>query len=192
MQKYRFFSLCGYLSIVSFFLMGCNGSNSYYHFLRGNSLYTSGKFSEALQQFLRADEAENPFVSYNLGLVYIALGEANAAHEAWRISATSSNENLAARSLFNDGVLYYQEGNYTKAYSLLKQAVRIHGHDIEIKKMLELTHGRISNELDPQIPQVSVTQDKSEYARVLDYVQRIEQTKIERSTSDARVDMNDW
>ncbi len=178
--------------ILLFLLSGCANTKEYYYFFRGNRSYVRGSYSEALRYYLLANANENPFVMYNLGLVYVALGELESAHHAWHIAESSSNSVLTARAFFNNGILYYQEAEFTKAYESFKEAIQRNPVDIETKRYLEQAYQRISN--DEQLPEseISVSQETKEYARILDYIQRIEMSQFDNDVSQEEQDIYDW
>lgn len=180
----------GGLLVLLCLLSACSNIKEYYYFFQGNHSHTTGDYPEALRHYLRI--SENPYVTYNLGLVYVALGESESAHLAWHIAESSTNASLAARAFFNNGVLYYQEADFAQAYSSFKEALRRNPKDIDTKRYLELSYQRISGSDRVQETQTKVFQETKEYARVLDYIQRVETSYFVKNSNQGEIEIHDW
>jgi tetratricopeptide (TPR) repeat protein len=95
-----------------------------------------GRFSEAkigLEELLRSDP-KNTDLLYNLGIVYIELGDAERAQELLlrciRLDPDYSNAYVAV------GLIYYRQGNLGRAKETFLQAIRINPSNLFALKNL--------------------------------------------------------
>jgi len=138
------------LVALSAFLAGCGGYGSIIEVLRGNLAYSRGDFQGALVHYMVAieDEPSDAWTRFNIGNVYYALGEHDAALEVWddarRViedteSAAANELSLIYAASYNRGVLLYQQGQYAAAYDELKYALSVNDRSIDAKANLELS-----------------------------------------------------
>ncbi len=134
------------LVFLAFFtLSGCSKLNPYVKVAQGGRAYANGDFQRANISYIEAGKAEEyeHWISYNLGTVYYALGETEAAESEWQVARGAQDEQLAYQVLFNYGVLLYERGAYTDAYEKFRNALEINPSGVEAKKNLELTMDRM-------------------------------------------------
>jgi tetratricopeptide (TPR) repeat protein len=181
-------------------LSSCSPIQGHLKVLQGNYHYSRGEYQESIVSYLtllQEREAEE-YVSYNLGNVYQALGEGNAALRMWKQAETSGDGELLYRVTFNRGVFYFERGEYEEAFDAFKEALRLNDGSIPAKINLELTLLRLRAEeqLTSQEgeKQPGASQDIGREAlRVLEFVRRKEQQRWEANregeTSEYR---RDW
>lgn len=109
--------------------------------LLGNYSYQRGDFQRANLQYLSLLENPQhaPWVLYNLGNVYNALGESSSALEVWDMITGEIYDELEFRLAFNRGHLLYQKGLYQESYNQFKRAIKLRPRSLEAKRNLELT-----------------------------------------------------
>ncbi len=196
-------SLLGPVSAVTLLLLllsGCAPVRGHLEVLQGNYYYSRGEYQESIVSYLTLlEEPETgEYVSYNLGNVYQALGEGNAALRMWEQADASNDEELLYRVSFNRGVFHFDRGEYEEAYDAFKEALRLNNGSVPAKINLELTLLRLMAEeqLTPQTGEQQTGEGEDigrEALRVLEFVRRKEQQRWEanreRETSDYQ---RDW
>ena len=83
----------------------------------GNNNYYRGEYGQAIVNYIHVlgqDELD-PFIHYNLGNVYKALGETEAAMDTLKLALKGTDTELAFRTHFNLGNIYYELGDYKNA-----------------------------------------------------------------------------
>lgn len=182
------------------FLAGCAPLHSHLEVLQGNYFFSRGDYQESIVSYLTLlEEPEvGEYVSYNLGNVYQALGEGNAALRMWEEAERSEDASLLFRVSFNRGVFYFERGEYAEAFDAFKEALRLNDSSLSAKINLELTLLRLNAEeqLTPQSGEQQGGEAQeigSEALRVLEFVRRKEQQRWEANreteTSEFR---RDW
>ncbi|MFP4301525.1 MAG: tetratricopeptide repeat protein [Spirochaetaceae bacterium] len=176
----------GLVTLLTLLLTGCVPVRGHLEVLRGNYYYSRGEYQESIVSYLTLlDEPESrEYVSYNLGNVYQALGEGNAARRMWDQAEGSGDEDLLYRVSFNRGVFYYDRGEYQRAYDAFKEALRLNNGSVPAKINLELTLLQLSAEeqLTPQAGEQEAEgtgEIGSEALRVLEFVRREERQRWE-------------
>jgi tetratricopeptide (TPR) repeat protein len=154
----------------------------------GNRQYARGEYQSANIAYIEAARTEEHehWIAYNLGTVYYALGEADAAEREWQIAAGTADDTLLYRVHHNLGVLYYDRGLYRDAYERFRNALEINPSGIEAKRNLELTIQKLEVEgqgqaLSPDSEPTS--QSTGEIERILNYLRRME-GEVWKSTED--------
>lgn len=108
--------------------------------LRARLLCDGGYFDKALQQLQGkkstdfASEADRLEFSYRLGRIYALTGKAQAAityYETTIKAGSTRPEHFAARSAFEMGQIYEQQGNKSKAIESYRRCIAMKGHDFE-------------------------------------------------------------
>ena len=129
------------LFAVLLILTGCTKLNPYIRVAKGSRAYANGDFQRANISYIEAGKygEYDHWISYNLGMVYYALGEVEAAESEWQIAEGAQDEELSYRVLLNYGVLLYERGAYADAYEKFRNALEINPPGVEAKKNLELT-----------------------------------------------------
>lgn len=189
-----------FMGTLLLLLSSCSPIRGHMEVLQGNFYYARGDYQESIVSYLtRLEEPEvGEYVSYNLGNVYQALGEGNAALRMWGQADASGDEELLYRVSFNRGVFYFERGEYEEAFDAFKEALRLNNGSVPAKINLELTLLRLTAE--EQLTQQGGEEEAGESQeigrealRVLEFVRRKEQQRWEanreRETSDFR---RDW
>lgn len=179
-------SLARRLSIVlvaALALTGCEVSNPGVRVLLGNYAYGRGNYQQALVHYLIGAESaeQDEWFSYNIGNVYHALGENEAALQMWSVASRSSDLNLQFGTSFNRGVLFYETGRYEQAYDSFVHALTINSASRDAKVNLELALAKLRAEDTANQPQQAPGIGPGEQGagqetmRIIEYVRRKEE-----------------
>lgn len=180
-------------------LSSCNVARVYVGVIQARNDHTGGKFQNANRRLLSLTDfdAFAPWISYNIGTVYYALGEAAAAEEIWRTRVATRSDLLAFLKSFNLGVLAYERGAYLDAYQLFVKAVRIDPSSVEAKTNLEFAFEKIGDE-DSYSAGGTESEDSdappgADVGRLLQYLERLERG-VWQSTAHIETEggVNDW
>jgi tetratricopeptide (TPR) repeat protein len=180
MRKARFRIVV--LALAAAALSGC-GMESHIRVLRANYAYGQGRFQNATVDYLRAWEAAEyqPWIAYNLGNVYYALGEVQAALGMWQRAQESDEPDILFGVTFNKGVFYYERGRYQDAYTQFQHALEIDPASVDAKTNLELALQKIR--AGEQVVRGDPTGGAGgegpspQTVRILEYVRRKEETR---------------
>ncbi len=205
----RLCALCG----VLLFLLGCAPAGPVLSVIRGNLAYGRGDYQAALLHYLSAehDAADQGWLLFNTANVYYALGEQEAALEAWdqarqAVTARDSERRAAATSLihaasYNRGVLLYQQGEYRAAYDEFRYALRVESRNVAAKENLELAlqktvaaeqGAQAGSVADPVSGEIDDGRGPTTL-RILEYVRRKEAQRWHASREiDEPTDPRDW
>lgn len=181
-------------------LVSCGGSSPHLAVLQGNYAFGRGDYQTATVHYLTANAREDhePWIDYNLGNVYYALGELDAALEQWEVAAADAPDEILFGVHFNRGVLYYELAHYESAYREFRDALEIDGSSVEAKINLELSLQKSGGVEGGPSARGTISGSESEEvgaqaARVLQYIRRKERQRwsgdddtIEQPSS------NDW
>lgn len=197
-------ALSGWVAAVLFgmsLLSGCSFGTPHLPVFQGNYAFGRGDFQTATVSYLRvSDHSEYADkVQYNLGNVYYALGEIEAALDAWEHALNSESVEVQYRTHFNKGLLLYETGRYSESYQAFRNAVRMVPQSIPAKLNLELAYERMSAAGSARAASetTAVQQSRglgSEHRRILEFVRRREvqswQTPEQSRTEESRI--QDW
>ena len=171
--------LLGLVVVVLFF--SCGGIETHVEVLKGNYAFTRGEYQEANIAYLRVlqKNIHTGYISYNLGNVYHALGEPEAAREEWVRSLDTGDNRVLFRVLFNQGVLSYELGLYEEAYVSFRKALVLDPGDIGAKVNLEYCLQKINRQGSRQASQstqsgTGKTTPGDDVERVLEYIRHRE------------------
>lgn len=167
-------------------LSSCGVGDPYVAVLEGNYAVGQGNYQEATVHYLRAlstgDETDR--VSYDLANVFHSLGEAEAALDLWKKASSTDDTQLLYGIAYNEGVQYYELGNYDQAYSSFRTALQYNPSSMDAKINLELSLRKIqgtqsqaeaaSSQAPPKTQQAEQMSDQ-EATRVLEYIRRKEE-----------------
>jgi len=193
-------------------LAGCSQIPPAMRVMRGNVSYNRGAFQNALVHYLSTEEAseDRGWLMFNIGNVYYAMGEQEAALRAWdearsTLSGTErrafqNRETLLVHAAsYNRGVLYYQRGQYRDALAEFRYALEVNNRSLAAKTNLELTLLRLeSSEQAEQVERSGQSDGEDASAdsstlRILDYVRRKEAERWVANREQAeQVDSRDW
>lgn len=98
----------------------------------GNALFASGKFDEAIRTYDEAavDDPESPVIYFNKGAALYKKGDFAAARDAFGQAAIKTKDiSLEAKSKFNLGLCFFQEGEHQKD-SDLKKTLESYGSSV--------------------------------------------------------------
>ncbi|GHV89490.1 hypothetical protein AGMMS50267_18500 [Spirochaetia bacterium] len=118
--------------------------------IEGSFLNAQGRYPGAISAYLDARNSVEaaPYAEYGLGVIYLAMDEAEAAlgqfaaaEAAGRSSAASltGDAELAYRLHYNTGVIRFRQGDYAAAAGDFRRALEAEGGRIEAKRNLELS-----------------------------------------------------
>jgi len=125
-------------------------------------------------------ETYDPWIAYNLGNVYHFLGEFDAASEMWNAADAGEDPDLSFAVAFNKGVMAYELGQYNRAYTLFRDALRIKSTSVAAKRNLELALRKIEagegigNQEGADGDHAETQELSSDAVRILEYVRRKE------------------
>jgi len=142
------------LLLAALAVAACGGHGSVTEVLRGNFAYSRGDYQNALVHYMVAveDAPSDAWTRFNIGNVYYALGEHEAALEVWHDArrAVEEVDNAGASQLsliyatsYNRGVLLYQQGQYEAAYEELRYALSVNSRSSDAKANLELALSKL-------------------------------------------------
>ncbi len=110
--------------------------------LHGNLRHGNGDYGKATVVYLAALEKAArdaaPYVEYDLGNVYAALGEPAAARDTIGRALDGKGNELLFRARFNLGTLEYEQGRFEEAARSFAEALRHKPADVDAKVNLEL------------------------------------------------------
>ena len=139
---------------LAILVTGCGGSGAVLDVIRGNLSYSRGDYQNALVHYMVAleDKPSDSWTRFNIGNVYYALGEHEAALEMWhdaRSEAETTNDtgnwelSLIYATSYNRGVLLFQQGSYEAAYDEFRYALTVNGRSTDAKANLEIALGKL-------------------------------------------------
>ena len=133
-------------------LASCSGTGASFAVLRGNLLFRGGEDALATYRYLQARQKGRDWqdwVDYDLGTLYVSLGEINPGLRALNRTLEGfgelpaepgrSDRELFFRSYFNLGVARYEIGDYREAAAGFIQALRLKSDSWDAKINLELS-----------------------------------------------------
>ncbi len=148
--------------------------------VQANYAYGRGQYQDAVVRYFEVIDHDDyrAHVAYNLGNVYHALGESEAALELWEEAERAELEELAFGIRYNRGLLYYEQGRYQSAYDEFRRALQVDSTSVAAKRNLELAFQRIQagSGVD-QVERAERDEDhepSAETSRVLEYIRRRE------------------
>ena len=126
-------------------LSSCSSAGARFAVLEGNFLYRGAQHHDAVAAYSRAADfpATSPYAAYGLGLVYLALGESEAALGRFSAAASAAASDpgmreLAYRAFYNAGITRFREGDYEGAVDEFRRALDQDGSRPDAKRNLEL------------------------------------------------------
>jgi tetratricopeptide (TPR) repeat protein len=133
-------------------LASCSGTGASFAILRGNLLFRGGEDALATYRYLQAKQrgrSWEDWIDYDLGTLYVSLGEINPGIRVLNRTLEGFGElpaepgrrdrELFFRGYFNLGVARYEIGNYREAAASFVQALRLKPDSWDAKINLELS-----------------------------------------------------
>ncbi len=107
----------------------------------GNKLYGKGNYSEAAESYNEAGlkSPSDLRANFNRGDALYKMQDWDKAKEEFQKSAMSKDSGLTAKSLYNMGNNFFQQGNYRQAAEAYKQNLRLNPYDEDAKHNLRLS-----------------------------------------------------
>lgn len=118
------------------FAASCSNAAARLAVLDGNAAFARGERQDALARYLAAGPGE--VQSFDLGNVYAAMGETDAARSLLSPLRDASDPRVAFGSAYNLGLLELELGRHDEAIDALRAALRARPEDVEAKRALEL------------------------------------------------------
>ncbi len=185
-----------------FLTVSCKNPGMYVRIFSGNYAYSRGDYQDANLMYIKAASsgAYSDYVSYNLGNVYYALGEASSALDKWKKSIKSKDSRVVFSSSFNRGVQLYELSRYEEAFVYFKKSLEIKPSDVSSKINLEycLLKMNIRDNGSGKIIRKNKTENKnkkSDATRILDFVKRVERKSFSPKKGTGipgKGEINDW
>ncbi|TVQ24063.1 MAG: tetratricopeptide repeat protein [Spirochaetaceae bacterium] len=188
------------ISIILVLFSGCSFAGRHFAVAYGNFEFSQGRFSSALERYESAREfsLDSDFESlldFNLGSVRYAIGDIELAVEYWTAAGDTDDADVRFRSVYNLGVLLFQQGSYRQAYENFRSALRVQPGDMEAKHNLELSFSRWQASGPSQAESRTERRDDipSTAESLLEEIQRRNAERFRvRDEVQPRSDVNDW
>ena len=167
--------------------------------LLGNDHYSRGEYGQSIINYFKArtNIEYDPYLNFNLGNVYAALGEKESAMTTLHKALTGRNHELIFNTNFNLANLYYESSQYNKAVKHYIEALKANPNAIDAKINLELALKKLKSQ--PIITKITNQENDAtglnkQSQQILDLVQKREeavwQTQQQKTPSSAA--QNDW
>lgn len=191
------------VAVVLLGLASCTPYAPHGRVLRANYNVSRGEYQAAIVDYLRALESGEYelWLSYNLANVYHYLGESGAALDRWTNAQNADVTDLMFGAAFNSGVYLYEQGRYEEAFGRFRFALTIDPTNVDAKRNLELTLGKIDAESEIAeeggTASAGVATQNAEGpgagTRMLDYVRRKEEQRWRASSEiETEPGVRDW
>ena len=172
----------------------CTAARVYVGVVLARNDYSQGDYQAANRRLIGVGDlgAFGPWIAYNLGTVYYALGEPSAAADIWSTTSALESTNLAFHLEYNRGVLEYEIGEFGEAYRHFRAALELDPTSVEAKVNLEFAIEKLSEEKPQEEPEPSGAAGE-EVDRILQYLERIESDFWESTERlEGRKEARDW
>ena len=178
MEKHVLKRMSIFLAMVCL-LTSCSKLASFLHVAEGARAYAGGDYQQANIAYIEAGRSNDyeEWIAYDLGTVYYALGEVDAAESEWQIAENTHDEDLSYRAHFNYGVLLYERGSYSRAYEKFRNALEINPTGVEAKINLELTIEKMEvndGNSAPTGTSQAAGESSGEIDRIMNYLKKME------------------
>jgi len=191
-------------------LTSCSGTGASFAVLRGNLLFRGGEDALATYRYLQAKQKGRDWedwIDYDLGTLYVSLGEINPGIRVLNRTLEGFGElpaepgrrdrELFFRSYFNLGVARYEIGNYREAAAGFVQALRLKPDSWDAKINLELSlqammKAQASTRVQPaRLPEGGEEPEDPDRDELLESIHREEQPAWVSAPSQERFEQ-DW
>lgn len=181
MEKYVLNKYCIIYLFLAILCTGCGFKEPLIEVLDGNYRYMRGDYAGATISYIKALEKKSysEWIYYNLGNVYNALGETDAAVEELLRATKTEYQEVLFRTHFNLGNIYFSLGKYEKAIDQYKQALKANQKEIDAKINLELAVEKMEKEKSIEqhqslIKKQSDSFENTEINNILEYIKERE------------------
>ena len=106
----------------------------------GARLYEKGRYKQALKAYLDAqlEAPESPLLHFNIGDALYQTGDLEGALSHFQGATEKGPDAVKAVSLYNSGIVYFQQGQYSRAAQAFRQALEYNSEDDDARANLEL------------------------------------------------------
>ncbi|GHV81505.1 hypothetical protein AGMMS49991_00630 [Spirochaetia bacterium] len=149
LEKKRKRSYGSLIALIIITLNSCSQIPGRLRVIEGSFLNARGQYPGAISAYLDARVAAEaaPYAEYGLGVIYLAMDEAEAAlnqfaaagESAERALGRDDHAELTFRLHYNTGVIRFRQGDYAAAAGDFRRALEAEGGHIEAKRNLELS-----------------------------------------------------
>jgi len=191
------------LLVLSLGLVSCADLSHTGMLIRGNYFHERGEYQQALLEYLEVLEngAFRGVTRYNIGNVYFALGEDEAARREWGLALEDAEPELRAQAWFNIGYSYHILGDFERSFEAFKETLRHSPGHREGRINLELTliklqalraAGGASRDRPGESSPLG-RRERDEAEAVLEYIRRTEVNRwTSNRTNPPMEDPRDW
>ncbi len=182
--------------LTLFFFSGCNKIKGQLLVMEANMQESRQRHIEAISTYseaLRYPESA-AYAEYGLGLVYLFLGEDNAAFTRFGNAAeimdsdpASIDAELSYRLHYNRGILHFHAGSFDEAASEFRKSLEIDPGRIEAKRNLELSLLSMEQQNSAALSSsVEIENDKGKDNTLFEYLRKkeIDRWNNQESTED--------
>jgi tetratricopeptide (TPR) repeat protein len=188
----------------------CSGTGASFAVLRGNLLFRGGEDALATYRYLQASQRGRDWqdwIDYDLGTLYVSLGEINPGIRVLNRTLEGFGElpaepgrrdrELFFRSYFNLGLARYEIGDYREAAANFVQALRLKPDSWDAKVNLELSlegmmKAAASSRVQPErLPDSGEEPEDPEKEELLESIHREERPAWVSAPSQERFEQ-DW
>ena len=148
--------------------------------VEGNYAFARGDYVRATINYLGAGGAQvQPYVAYNVGNTYLALGEIDAGVERLRSITASTDRELLGRVAFNLGNAGYEAGRYLEAAHHFRDALLLAPESMDAKVNLELALRKVRT-VPPRAGQdpAGAPGTSAQAVRILEFIHRREPASL--------------
>ncbi|MDR2111367.1 MAG: tetratricopeptide repeat protein [Spirochaetaceae bacterium] len=167
-------------------LCSCSRISGKLLIMEGNFFFSRGMYSEAVASYLKARDFPGlaPYTEYALGSVYLSLGEGDsaldrfaAAENALRSLPPEKHRELSYRISYNEGVTYFERGDYLEAAEKFRRALEIDSGRVKAKRNLELSLLSLSRRESPVSAGTEAAGEGAGTEALFDYIREKEQNQ---------------
>lgn len=164
--------LAASILLCPFIFTGCQKSNSSRcidQTFKGNVYYRQNEMEKAAGEFLdtletaslKQNETFMDYARFNLSAAYLLGNEDKAALSRLEQISDQATDDVKFAAFFNEGVIYYKQGNKETAAECFKKALLINGTSMEAKINLELCSNKNETPVSESESQLKPSTDSS-------------------------------
>jgi tetratricopeptide (TPR) repeat protein len=167
--------------------------------LIGNNHYTRGEYGQSIIHYHKALDRNRhePYIYYDLGNVYAALGENAPALDTLHKALAGQNHDLLFRTNFNLGILYYESGQFEEAVNHFIDALKAEPDSVEAKINLELALKKLKSQSTTNTKISSKQQENQlneQSQQIIDLIKKREEViwQLQKKKTQTIDTQNDW